>query len=226
MHLPSGSLPTNDSEGRQIAEALERELVRIVQHLLAFFYSDVNAVLRYINTCPEELIPRPRFVISRTENPTSHRANTGVQGFNNGTDGGQPLWQNPVSQSVWRQQKEKDALQENIRKCFQMIQRKQMAAVPIIGGPGPEQFGQQPRIVYNPLPPPRPQVPIYCTPTPTMPPPVPVPPFTPPMQGQFQPQHFGMQIPLTSSRATQSSSTLSCSSNASINASSRRAAAT
>ena len=192
-HLPWGSLPTNDSEGRQIAEALERELIRILQRLLASFCSDVNAIVRYIDTCPEQLIPRPQFVISKTENPTSYRANTGVQGFNNGNDGGQLLWQNPASQSLGRQ-KENDALQRNIRKCCQMIQ---MAGIPSIGGPGPEQFGQQPRFVHNPLPPPRPQIPIYCTPTPTVPPPVlvPVPPFTPPMQSQFQPQHFAMQTP-------------------------------
>lgn len=186
-HLPFGSLPSNESDGRHVAEALERELIRIVQHLLAFFYSDVNAVLQYINTCPEELIPRPLFVISTAKGSTTNQPNNGIEGFNNDTDGGKKVWQSPISQSVWRQQMEHDALQLNIRKCFQMIQRKHLAGLPKIAMSGPDQVGQQRRILQNQLPPPRPQIPISYPPAPT------VPQFTPPMQPPMQPQYFGMQ---------------------------------
>ena len=190
VHLPSGFLPTNDPAGRQVAWALEMELVKNVQNLFQFFNSDVHVVQQYINTCPYELIPAPLFVISTPENnPMSNPVNAGVEGFNNQTPRGRRVWSNPVSQSVWRQQMEHDALEENIRKCNQMIRRKRHLGTPPMAVPNPEQIGQHPRPpLPNPLPP-RPQVPMQFVPPPT------VLPYTPPMQAQFHPQQFAMQMP-------------------------------
>jgi len=49
MHLPFGRLPNTETEGLIVAAALEKELIRIVQRLVAFFDREVEAVLQYIN---------------------------------------------------------------------------------------------------------------------------------------------------------------------------------
>jgi len=116
-HLPSTCIPTEEIQGRYVAELLERKLIRITQHLFAFFYGDINMVHQYIESCRAELIPKPRFIIS-AKTPEGSQQNIpmphGVDGFNNGVHGGAELWQNPVQQSPWRTQQEKIALQSNL----------------------------------------------------------------------------------------------------------------
>ena len=126
MHLPYGRVLKTEADGLIVATALEKELIRIVHHLLAFFYSDVEDVLRYINDCPAEFILRPRFVIAE-ERPLP---NTGVEGYNNNHPRGQKLWQNPIPTSVWRLQREHDALRVNIARCADWIERKRSPPVP------------------------------------------------------------------------------------------------
>jgi hypothetical protein len=120
----------------------------------------------------------------------------GIEGFNNQAEGGQKVWQSPISQSIWRLQMEHDALQQNTRKCLQMIQRKLRVGVPNVIGSLPEQVGQQTRIIHHQFPPSQPsQIPITYAPPPT------VLPFTPPvypsMQHPMHPQYFGMQSPVS-----------------------------
>jgi len=127
MHLPFGRVPKTEGEGLIVAAALEKELIRIAQHLLCFFYGDVENVLRYINECPEKLIPHPQFVIAE-ERP---RPTNGGEGYNNKHPGGQALWQNPIPPtSFWRLQQEKDALRVNMTRCADWIERKRVSAVP------------------------------------------------------------------------------------------------
>ena len=126
-HLPFNSLPKNESSGRHVAEMLERYLIHIVQHLFAFFNSDVQVVRSYIESCPAELIPPPVFVISPNSSPSSapRRLINGVQGFNNNVRGGENTWQNPICQLTRQYTSERDtAVQKNINKCFLMINRK------------------------------------------------------------------------------------------------------
>ena len=126
MHLPFGHVPKTEDDGLIVAAALEKELIRIVQHLLTFFYGDVKGVVRYINSCPAELIPRPQFVIAEEHPPP----NNGVEGYNNKHPGGQELWQNPIPPtSFWQLQEENDALRVNIASCADRIRRKRSSAV-------------------------------------------------------------------------------------------------
>ena len=187
MHLPFGRVPRTEAEGLIVAAALEKELIRVVQHLLAFFYSDVEAVLRYINDCPAELIPRPHFVIAE-ERPLP---NNGVEGYNNKHPGGLKLWQNPISTSVWRLQRENDALRLNISRCADWIERKKSPPLPNPNRCPPQRFPQRP---LPPPPPPQPRVTGNIAPP--LPPPMqiqPVPPM-PPMHNPIQPQQTQLQI--------------------------------
>jgi len=139
MHLPFGRLPKTDADGLIVAVALEKELIRIVQRLVAF-YGDIEAVLKCIDDCPEKLIPHPQFVIAE-ERPLP---NNGVEGYNNKHPGGQELWQNPIPPtSFWRLQQEKDALRVNIARCADWIERKRVSAVstPVMAMPR----GRQPQ---------------------------------------------------------------------------------
>ena len=151
MHLPYGRVLKTEADGLIVATALEKELIRIVHYLLAFFYSDVEDVLRYINDCPAEFILRPRFVIAE-ERPLP---NTGVEGYNNKHPRGQKLWQNPIPTSVWRVQREHDALRVNIARCADWIERKRSPPVPTPRPCPPERFPQRP---LPPAPPPMPEL--------------------------------------------------------------------
>ena len=184
MHLPFGRVPRTEADGLIVAAALEKELIRIVQHLLAFFYSDVEAVLRYINDCPAELIPRPLFVIA-DERPLP---NNGVEGYNNKHPGGQKLWENPIPTSVWRLQRENDGLRVNIARCADWIERKRRPPISTPRPCPPERFLQRPLL---PPPPPQPRVMVNFTPPPM--PIHPAPPM-PPVQNPIQPQQTQLQI--------------------------------
>ena len=125
-HLPR-SLPQNETAGRQVAETLERQLIRVLQNLFPFFRGDVNVVRRYINICPAELIPRPYFVVpSGVFQPLSpsNMLLKGIDGFNNHVDGGDRVWQSPVRETPFRRRMEQDALASNIQKCTEKIARK------------------------------------------------------------------------------------------------------
>jgi len=126
MHLPFGRLPKTDADGLIVAAALEKELIRIVQRLVGFFYSEAEAVVQYINECHVELIPHPQFVIAE-KRPLS---NNGVDGYNNKHPGGQERWQNPIPQTPWRLRQEKHALRVNIVRCAHWIERKGVSPVP------------------------------------------------------------------------------------------------
>jgi hypothetical protein len=85
-HLPCRSLPLDETSGRQVAEALERQLIRILQNLFPLFRGDVTVVRGYINICAAELIPRPFFVVPcGTLQPlsASNMLLRGIDGFNN-----------------------------------------------------------------------------------------------------------------------------------------------
>jgi hypothetical protein len=193
MHLPFGRVPKTEAEGLIVATALEKELIRVVQHLLAFFYSDVQAVVRYINDCPAELIPRPCFVIAE-ERPV---LNNGVDGYNNQHPGGQKMWQNPLPASLSQLQQGNEALRVNLVRCIEWVSRKQT--------PRPRSCPPE-RIAQRPLPPP-PQQPrvMNFTPPPPPPPPMPLQPappmpfMQPPMQAPIPPPSqmgpFAVQLP-------------------------------
>lgn len=129
-HLPCRSLPQNETTGRQVAETLERQLIRVLQNLFPFFHGDINVVRGYINICPAELIPRPYFVVSfGTLQPlsASNMLLRGVNGFNNDAEGGDRVWQNPLPQNpTLRAPAERNALATNIQRCKQMITRKSL----------------------------------------------------------------------------------------------------
>jgi hypothetical protein len=197
-HLPSDSLPTNETAGRQVAQELERRLIRVLQHLFAFFYSDVSVVQEYIQRCPAELIPRPFFVIStgvsRAASPSTRMIH-GVDGFNNHVRGGERVWQSPVNNSVWRARSQHEAHLENIRKCNMMIDRKRMAAnssLPFTGPSEPNGHFSRPFHGTPPQPPPRVPPPMNV-----QPPPVPI--VAPAIQqAQFPPPRVqipGLQVP-------------------------------
>ena len=187
MHLPFGCVPKTESDGLVVAAALEKELIRIVRHLLAFFYSDVEAVLRYMNDCPAELIPRPHFVIAEER----HQPNNGVEGYNNKHPGGLKLWQNPIPTSVWRLRRENNALRVNITRCADWIEQKKSLPVPTPRPCPPPQFAQRP-VPSPPLPQPR----VMGNFTPPLPPPMPIQPAPPmlPMQNPNQRPQTQLQI--------------------------------
>lgn len=161
-HLPSTCLPTDEIQGRHVAGLLERKLIRITDHLCAFFYGDIKMVYQYIESCRAELIPKPRFIISakvpegsKQSIPMPH----GVDGFNNNIPGGAELWQSPVVRSPWRTQQEKLALQSNLTKIAIAVHAKR--SVP--------KTRMEPPSIQPPLPPPVsvPQVPAPQLPLPT-----------------------------------------------------------
>ena len=127
-HLPCRSLPLDETSGRQVAEALERQLIRILQNMFPFFHGDVTVVRGYINICPAELIPRPFFVVPcGTLQPlsASNMLLRGIDGFNNHVVGGDRVWQDPAPQiPASRIPAEQNALAANLQRCQQMITRK------------------------------------------------------------------------------------------------------
>lgn len=163
-HLPYHTIPTDEGTGRFVAEVLERRLIRISQHLFAFFYGDINVVRQYIETCPAELIPRPVFVISPSASDRSaslKRMINGVDGFNNSTKAGEKVWQSPAYPELSQlppetQQKFRDTLHSNLEKISLMIRRKQSGALPNPGFNALEQLGPR-RTPQDQLVPPRPQ---------------------------------------------------------------------
>lgn len=190
-HLPFNSVPANETTGRHVAETLERHLIRVLQTLLPSFNSNVSVIQQFINFCPAELIPSPKFVVfanTSEQSPATKRMAHGVHGYNNGVANGESLWQSPVSQSPMRQQMELEAVQRNLRKCILMINHKRQPAHPVVRLSGSEQRTLQPQQS-----PPRPQFSINFQSPPA---------FTPPMQSspqpyppQFQPQSFGLLPP-------------------------------
>jgi len=85
-------------------------------------------VHRYIESCPADLIPRPRFIISAKVPEGCNQSIPmlyGVDGFNNGIPNGAELWQNPVPHTPWRIQQEKIALESNLSKIAIALLRRQ-----------------------------------------------------------------------------------------------------
>jgi len=160
-HLPSTSIPTDEASGRHVAELLERKLIRITQHLFQFFFGDIRMVHRYIESCPVDLIPRPRFIISAKVPEGCNQSIPmlyGVDGFNNGIPNGAKLWQNPVPHTPWRIQQEKIALESNLSKIAIALLRRQ----PVNNKPQPPQ-------VQPPLPPPKSLPQVHVAPFPPRP---------------------------------------------------------
>ena len=127
-HMPFGRLPLDKADAVATVEALEKNLIRILQNLLRLFPNDPNIVQRYLATCPAELIPPPRFVIL----PNSHPAwlpkvfPRGVDGFNNNTKDGELVWQSPQYQKL-----QESILSSNMDKCRALIQRTNFTFVPL-----------------------------------------------------------------------------------------------
>jgi len=125
-HLPCRYLPLDEATGRQVAEMLERQLIRVLQNLFPFFHGDLTVVRGYINICPAELVPRPVFVVPFGPSQPLSASNMllrGVDGFNNNVKGGDPVWQSPLPRDP---ASELAALATNIQKCRQMIARKSL----------------------------------------------------------------------------------------------------
>ena len=191
-HLPCRSLPLDETTGRQVAEALERQLIRILQNLFPFFNGDVSVVRGYINICPAELIPRPYFVVpSGTLQPLSpsNMLLKGIHGFNNHVVGGDRVWQDPVPQlPAPRVPAEQNALATNIQRCTLMITRKLSLQRMNVPAPPPRASTVPPRRAPPPQPTPmRPQFSNNLQPSAISPP------NPAPVQTQFQPQQFARQ---------------------------------
>jgi hypothetical protein len=126
-HMPSNSLPSNPSFRRNVAEALERKLIRVVQHLFPFFNGNVPCVVNYISKCPAELIPKPLFIVSdhpsNSDSSSSHLKSLphGVQGFNNGVSGGAQVWSSP---SRPLRPEDEAVLRMNLDRCAAEINRR------------------------------------------------------------------------------------------------------
>jgi hypothetical protein len=205
--LPLNSLPTHDITGRQAAAILERRLIRIVQHLCAFFYGNIDLVQQYINTCRPELIPAPLFILvadaPKSSLPASDRLANGVHGYNNGVEGGEKLWRSP-RQTGWQLELGQQILQANIAKCAMEIQRRQ---TPIVIQPPnlppattvPDALAQAPARTTNSLP----LAPQLSKQQPTPP----IPPMGLPMWQAYQGQQVPLQqnggLPVNNSRPPQ-----------------------
>jgi hypothetical protein len=191
-HLPFNSVPTNETTGRYVAETLERHLIRVLQTILPLFNGDVGFIQQFISTCPAQLIPPPKFVVfaNTSEQSAARRKMThGVDGYNNGVENGESLWQSPVARSPVQQQMELEAVQQNVRKCIQMINRRRQPALPVQPSGAPQRQ----------LPPPRPLSINFQSPPASAvsfaPPVQPPPQQFPPMQHQFQPPLVGLLPP-------------------------------
>ena len=130
-HLPCQSLPQNPITGNQVAEALEQQLIRVLQNLFSFFDGSISTVSHYINICPAELIPRPYFVIPPGSVPPLSSTNllaNGIDSFNNGVSDGGRVWQSPSPESPWHHEMERDILVLNLQRCIQMISTSESLA--------------------------------------------------------------------------------------------------
>jgi hypothetical protein len=205
--LPLNSLPTHDITGRQAAAVLERRLIRIVQHLCAFFYGNIDLVQQYINTCRPELIPAPLFILvadaPKSSLPASDRLANGVHGYNNGVGGGEKVWRS-LRQTGWQLELGQQILQANIAKCAMEIQRQTSIAfqAPNLppATPVSDALAQAPaRIPSNCLP----LAPQLSKQQPTPP----IPPMGLPMWQAFQGQQVPLQqnggLPVSNSRPPQ-----------------------
>jgi hypothetical protein len=193
-HLSTESTPANEFIGTRVAEDLERRLIKTVQHLFSFFYGDISNVKQYLDACRAELIPRPLFILS-TDQSANERMINGVQGYNNGVQGGAKLWQSPA---VWSSHFEQQALKSNTRKCIETINRKRTWALPnVAGGCAPVPLNQRTAQQFPPLQ--LPPFPQQCPPAPQFSLPLPQqPPFP-----LGPPNQIGQITPITPLRAPQ-----------------------
>ena len=189
-HMPSNNLPEDPVHRYRVAHVLEMRLIKTIEHLLLFFYGDVNIVSQYIQRCSADLIPPPQFVVSARKPEDNTPVPYGVQGFNNSVPGGARVWKNPSSASAWRLRQEHDALKLNLTKCEHAIRRRQhLATQPPRSAPLPSQPNLAPLL---------PSFPTQPLPT-TLSHPVPQPPRSNPTLGQPSrpPQVFHVPPPAT-----------------------------